>query len=414
MKQVFNNRELFHVYASGNQTRGRSNNGNVYFEGDTIYSYGAHFPMAIRFKDKMLINNEGYSVTTAKHMSQLRYALRHLDYINMPALRVVQDLLKIKQRAKSGDAFSRQELPRQCASYCKGMAHQINELQGKQERARVAWRKAQYASEIELHEKAAAFVWHEIAGRKSNPLAGALREDKKERKNRLIDSVAQDVASIATANKTARQYALRALRRYKLAKNSQSYDAEYSWHVLFDSVQNAQINMTRRFTSINAGNKEFLTKAMQRDLDSVAAAMQRASDRYLQPLYVKAKAEYDALRALSDAERLERFHAGQIATLPQKEIVCRVRGDNVETSKGASVPLRDALILFNAARVCRKNSIATQRYSNDGQRLGHYRLNQIDAQGNATIGCHYITWQAIEDCARRYMPELLAKMELTQ
>ena len=30
------------------------------------------------------------------------------------------------------------------------------------------------------------------------------------------------------------------------------------------------------------------------------------------------------------------------------------------------------------------------------------------AQGNATIGCHYLTWEAIKDCAARYVPELVA------
>lgn len=52
---------------------------NIFVEGATIYSYGHHFPMAIRIKSDLHIwNEDGYSVTTAKHKN---YAYPRFDYI---------------------------------------------------------------------------------------------------------------------------------------------------------------------------------------------------------------------------------------------------------------------------------------------------------------------------------------------
>lgn len=76
MRNVFTNSELTHIWANQLQNSGRNSNGNVYFEGSTIYSYGSHFPIA-----KHIINEQGqravlftertYSNTTSKHTSHV-------------------------------------------------------------------------------------------------------------------------------------------------------------------------------------------------------------------------------------------------------------------------------------------------------------------------------------------------------
>ena len=60
---------------------GRSGNGNLWFEGDTIYSYGRHFPIA-RFTEALdgsgpvvLFTTDTYSPTTAQHKGDVRAAL---------------------------------------------------------------------------------------------------------------------------------------------------------------------------------------------------------------------------------------------------------------------------------------------------------------------------------------------------
>jgi hypothetical protein len=78
-KHVFRNNMVAHVWAQRNQSHGRSSNGHFYFEGDTIYSYGTHFPIA-KFYDTargpvVLFTTKGYSVTTSAHMSRVSGAI---------------------------------------------------------------------------------------------------------------------------------------------------------------------------------------------------------------------------------------------------------------------------------------------------------------------------------------------------
>jgi hypothetical protein len=49
---------------------------SVYLEGGVIYSYGEHFPMAVWLLDgTCAVNEDKYSVTTGKHMSNLHSAI---------------------------------------------------------------------------------------------------------------------------------------------------------------------------------------------------------------------------------------------------------------------------------------------------------------------------------------------------
>lgn len=84
MKRVFNNAELSHVWASQKQSTGRGN--NMFFQGDTIYSYGNHYAIAKMYAAKglVLINSKGYSNTTAKHTRHVARAVTHLETFYVP------------------------------------------------------------------------------------------------------------------------------------------------------------------------------------------------------------------------------------------------------------------------------------------------------------------------------------------
>jgi len=46
-----------------------------------LYSYGYHYPLCIKLLDNtFLINNSGYSMTTARHKSLLCYALNNCNF----------------------------------------------------------------------------------------------------------------------------------------------------------------------------------------------------------------------------------------------------------------------------------------------------------------------------------------------
>ena len=86
MKTVFSKADdVFHVFAQQTQTDAKNTSRNVFTRrsnydlnyADEIYSYGHHYLLG-KFidKDAILINDRGYSVTTSKHISGIRYATR--------------------------------------------------------------------------------------------------------------------------------------------------------------------------------------------------------------------------------------------------------------------------------------------------------------------------------------------------
>lgn len=82
MKTVFSNDEVAHIWARQTQDTGRNSQGNFYFEGDKIYSYGRHFCIARLLPNKkVLFTNRTYSNTTAKHINLVRYAVNHLELV---------------------------------------------------------------------------------------------------------------------------------------------------------------------------------------------------------------------------------------------------------------------------------------------------------------------------------------------
>lgn len=78
------NAQCAHIWAQQNADRGKTNNGNMFFEGSTIYSYGYHYPLA-RFMrvqyngeivDAVLVNITPSSVTTeGKHKNAVNRAI---------------------------------------------------------------------------------------------------------------------------------------------------------------------------------------------------------------------------------------------------------------------------------------------------------------------------------------------------
>lgn len=90
MKKVFNSRQTVHVWASQTQEEGRNSSGSIFFEGSSIYSYGHHFEMA-RFVEGnnkspvVLITSRSYSVTTARHLSDVHRGVSQYTSFVVPS-----------------------------------------------------------------------------------------------------------------------------------------------------------------------------------------------------------------------------------------------------------------------------------------------------------------------------------------
>jgi hypothetical protein len=79
-KHVFDTGQIPHLWAHRTQEEARNRQGNLYFTGDTIYSYGSHFPIARHVTNDageraVLFTTATYSVTTSSHCSAVRSAI---------------------------------------------------------------------------------------------------------------------------------------------------------------------------------------------------------------------------------------------------------------------------------------------------------------------------------------------------
>lgn len=65
---------------------------NIITDGQTIYSYGAHFPMARKLSDGTItVNVDRYSMTTSKHQGALRTVLGICGYAPTGERRDIHD-----------------------------------------------------------------------------------------------------------------------------------------------------------------------------------------------------------------------------------------------------------------------------------------------------------------------------------
>jgi len=79
-KYVYDTGEIPHLWAHRTQDEARNRQGNLYFTGDTICSYGSHFPIARHVTNDagvrgVLFTTATYSVTTSSHCSAVRSAI---------------------------------------------------------------------------------------------------------------------------------------------------------------------------------------------------------------------------------------------------------------------------------------------------------------------------------------------------
>ncbi len=92
MRHVFTDNDIIaKLWATQAQHHARNKPRNFYFTGNTIYSYGEHFPIASiaeQFGRKyVLYNSRTYSVTTNRHQSAVSWAIhRHLAMLPRLAL----------------------------------------------------------------------------------------------------------------------------------------------------------------------------------------------------------------------------------------------------------------------------------------------------------------------------------------
>lgn len=83
---------------------------------------------------------------------------------------------------------------------------------------------------------------------------------------------------------------------------------------------------------------------------------------------------------------------------PSIGVLLRIKGDTLETSQGATVPLDHAIRVFRAVKRCRDAGTTWQR-NGETIRVGHFQVDSIAADGSFRAGCHLINWPEVERAA---------------
>lgn len=320
-KHVFDTGEIPHLWFHKTQADARNAAGNLYFQGDTIYSYGSHFPIAKHVKNSsgrksaILFTTRGYSVTTSGHINAVRAAI--------PKNTLVFSVL----HPNDG--------PRSC------MTHYVE----------------------------------------------------------TIESLAKSAFS----------------RKMETTRNS---DAESALATVFEC---------RKFCAFFKLKTPKFPKLPK--IDKKKLALQRLAIKHRQETKdARNRAEWEAYDARKKAEAeewaaksveiIEAWRNGDSsARLRNPEslpVMLRIRTFNadddvqlaiarVETSRGAQVPISDAI---RGLRFVRAVVAKGQPYQRNGHtlRLGHYAIDRIDADGTLHAGCHVIPYSEIE----RIAPQLEA------
>jgi len=264
-----NNREVAHKWA--NRSRQEGSGSNLFFRGDTIYSYGDHFPIARHVDGVILFTTRGYSSTTAKHKSYTIGTCSHKQvfFVDDPT-------------AKPSKA------------HLKAYAERIRDLELKVGRAR----------NVEF----------------------ALQRLERE---------------VEEANKFAEHFGFET--RFKI---------------------NVDLEELREKAKLQAERERKARDARDRKLEAEIK------------------------------ETIFNWKQGAPVQIPwaYQKVLLRARNGQMETSKGAIVPLADAERTFRFVRQMRERG---WRRNGEQHRIGDYQLDAVNEQ-EVIAGCHRVGWDEIE------------------
>lgn len=111
------------------------------------------------------------------------------------------------------------------------------------------------------------------------------------------------------------------------------------------------------------------------------------------------EAERLAARTLELQEDLAKWRAGEYArsALYSIAVALRIKGDCIETSHGASIPLAEAPRLWTLVERARRG----ERDYEVGAAVGSYRLTKIRRDGSIVVGCHDISYDELRGIAKQ-------------
>jgi hypothetical protein len=452
-RNVFSNDMVAHVWAQQKQESGRSNNGNFWFEGATIYSYRTPIARIVETVDGrrvVLRTSETFSITTSgKHENAISYALRGNETLFVvPSIaagtiaqgapdhvanlaHLIDNARRLAGKVKTArfDSYaSRPVMP--SADPLDRWNHCADSSMPGPDGSRPLFLETAAHGFRAAAEYAAAFgLPFDVDGEAEIAAANAAWRERWQRYNSPAAVRKREKAALYRERARERaEAAERARQRESMLARFAAWKAgtgrrPVAWQ--FDAETDSAIHA--ELTAIETAERE------QAERDAAEAfALWRAGDapRPHAGRYVGNSPEIVAMwQAVHDDEARERFEreAATRAAWLNGEPICfygrdehggallRLRGDqaaaceavqagnmdglNVETSQGGTVPLAHAVRAFQFKRLVWQSGKSWER---NGQcvRVGHFQIDRIDAEsGDVKAGCHVLRREEIERLA---------------
>lgn len=464
VRKTFGNSMLAHVWAQNSQTFGQSGNGNFYFHGPTLYSYGSHFVVGIVMADGFaFLNSQSYSISTSQHQGEARASVRG-SHTYIADLTKISGVLANSQEPRDKatrarcfdrlkDHFSTEEGASDMGAmvlaftYCGASlskaramadicARKVLRVAAKRRAmvADAAQRRAldtakQFASRApEFYTAWALKVLGQYGGgdwgrdkvaeegrnafraakaAKARGWAGIATKCRAAHKSlRAVLADAERVEMLANRREKIRT-AIRIIREFEntLSKDLSPCvflgeygpaDAVKAWKCLseqFAIVSGAaytsnKISARARIAAKDAGAQahhwaiEAHEEKMREQAEARAEWLAGTLDR---PSYNMGRLVDAEGGALLRAKNVERNDSGIITD------------GTLQTSWGADVPLVQAIRAFRFLKLCRERGNGWNPSTGGQIKVGHFKIDWIDARGNFAAACHRINWA---ECGR--------------
>ena len=408
VKHVVDAATVLHFYANQSQSDARTPSYNLKFEGKRLWSYTtqvAEFVTLRNGAELLLINDSKYSVTTSKQIRWLYSAASHKAKRGVEHFKLT---LSAIGSFKSVDA---------ACTVIQSIKSEIDDLEGKANRARSEWRKNSYCGQIAELKDTAEFIWFETTGEKSVDVFASVKT-RVEGFNRATAIKSFERALIEMQNAVNLVLHVDTNPQYTgYREMSESQLTEWRTYEIANSYQ----SLARHFPRDISLQSDFEKVATHHMGKKYVAAYRKAAKAFepiriefmvrhdsavseVNRLWAERNARENAARDVENAEKLAAWLALESDYPPRVSVIqCRVKGEEVQTTQGARVPLKDALAMVALAKRCRASGKAYTAQD----RVGAYRLTSVSATGDLTIGCHFIPWDSIVAAMARYMGEVL-------
>lgn len=423
------NEMVAHIWAQNKPDEaGKSNNGQFYFEGRELYSYGSHFLVGFIMPDgTALLNPDRYSNTTNRHQS---YAARAVKYAGHSVPDLTEMRYILRDLANGNPARAKELRPNMKAAILKrasGMSYEaiayLLSLVGlksvdaiKAEAAHNAMKertqraKTELANRIRTAENYLTINFNRVIQEGMNSYSDWQLKRLTLDLHRTIKATKDKIGVRKTAKlkdmlKTARaalhsyhdQQAMR--QRNKNARNgivllrqlAKQYEAGTPWSAIEGHSARHYGNAARALLALPYVGPDLRAKLIALNNNAVErlAEIEREQQR------VEFEREQDRRRAWLAGESVRSYGLSD----ERGNALMRIKGDVLQTSWGADVPLAHAIKVFRFVKLCRENGTPWQR-NGKTIRVGHFTVDRIESNGDFKAGCHNFSWPEVERVAR--------------